>query len=118
MEVGSGNWSIFYDWLRDADSNLLGVRYIGPFSDADALIAHIKNLDYVRVTPSRDLEIFFSEKRVSDPRLSGDQDFVYDAVFRSNDGEYAIGFGIDDMRQADLMGLERAPVGWVDARLL
>jgi len=117
LDASFSNWTGFYDWLRDADGNLLGVRYT-PFEDTEFLIEHTSRLAYAQTDPPRDIEIYFSEKRSFDEKRSCDQEFLYDAVFRSDDGDYAIGFGIEELSETDLYSLEKSEAEWVAARPL
>lgn len=113
-DAAFGNWTGFYDWLRDAQGNLLGVRYT-PSDQTEFLTEQLKGLAYVKSDPSRHLEIYFSDRREFDDTLSCDQEFLYDAVFRSDDGEYAIGFGMEELNDSNLRGLETIGAEWVVA---
>jgi hypothetical protein len=117
LDAAFGDWTGFYDWLRDADGNLLGVRYT-PFEDTEFLIEHTEKLSYVKADPSRHIEIYFSESRAVEAKLSCDQEFLYDAVFRSDDGDYAIGFGTEELSEANLHSLEKTEAEWAVAHPL
>jgi hypothetical protein len=113
-DAGFGEWTEFYDWLRDSDSNVLGVRYwLG--SETEFLSDYARELPYIQIDPSRNLEIYFSERRGVNQARSADQDFLYDAIFRSDDGQYAIGFGIEGLNEADLIGLQNTGARWGEA---
>ena len=62
--------------------------------------------------------MYFSERRSVDPTLSCDQAFLYDAIFRSDDGEYAIGFGMEELNEANLRSLQDAGAEWAHVQLL
>src|SRR5262249_17416335 len=68
-DLGLGEWTAFYDWLRDSEGKLLGVRYWLE-KDTEFLSDHSKQLGYVQNTPSRHIEIYFSDRRTVDPKLS------------------------------------------------
>ena len=106
-DAGFGEWTGFYDWLRASDGTLLGVRYWLDTSTA-FLEVYARNLPYVSVDPSRCIEVYFSDQRAFEPKLSADQAFLYDALFRAADGEYAIAFGAEDLGGTDFEILERA----------
>jgi hypothetical protein len=114
-DAGFGNWTAFYDWLRSSDSSLLGVRY-WLRDDLHFLGDSVKNKDYAEVEAGRQIEIYFSGRREVDQNLSCDQEFLYDAVFCSSDGTYAIGFGMEGLTEADIDHLTNAGVKWAEAK--
>jgi hypothetical protein len=114
-DAGFGNWTAFYDWLRSSDSTLLGVRY-WLRDDLLFLGESVKSRDYAAVEPGRQIEIYFSGGRQVDQQLSCDQEFLYDAVFRSSDGTYAIGFGMEGLTEADIEHLTQSGIRWADAQ--
>lgn len=116
-DAGFGDWTGFYDWLRDSDGNALGVRYT-PFEDTEFLVGEVQQLDYVKVLPPCHIEIYFSAKREFDPGLSRDQDFEYQAIFHSDDGAYALGFGMGSLTEGNHRSIEKLNVPWVTTRVL
>jgi hypothetical protein len=106
-----GEWTGFYDWLRDADSNVLGVRY-WLSSETEFLAGYAKDLPYVQIVPSQAVEIYFSGQRTINQSLSCDQDFLYDGIFRSDDGTYAIGFGTGRPGEINFAGLKDSGAIW------
>jgi hypothetical protein len=113
-DAGFGEWTEFYDWLRDSDSNVLGVRY-WLSSETEFLAHQARELSYVHLDALRCIEIYFSERREVDQSLSSDQDFLYDAIFRSDDGQYAIGFGVGELNEAELSSLQSVGAKWTKA---
>jgi hypothetical protein len=75
-------------------------------------------MSYVQADPPRHIEIYFSERRGFNPQRSCDQEFLYDANFSSDNGEYAIAFGMEGLSKSDLDSLETAAVRWTNARFL
>ena len=114
-DAGFGNWTAFYDWLRSSDSALLGVRY-WLREDLNFLGENVKDRDYVEVEAGRQIEVYFSRGGQVDQRLSCDQEFLYDAVFRSLDGTYAIGFGMEALTGADIDHLTESGIRWATAQ--
>lgn len=104
--MGFGNSTGFYDWLRDSKSKLVGVRY-WPFEDTQFLLREVAALNYVKVTP-RCLDIYFDGRDEIDQESSADQDFLYCEVFKSDDGRYAIAFGLENLSEAELASLDKA----------
>jgi len=110
-DAALGEWTGFYDWLRDSNSVLLGVRYW--FNEGTELLVQKANaLGYIRVDPSRYIEIYFSDRRDIEPKLSSDQEFLYDPVFRSDEGEYALGFAMEGLGESDLLNIHTARANW------
>ena len=106
-----GNFTDFYDWLRASDGTLLGVRY-WLRDDLVFLEQTTQKLNYVKSEPGRNLEIYFFDRRDVDPQRSCDQQFLYDAIFRSDEGSYAIGFGTERFTDSDMARLEASGVEW------
>lgn len=90
-DTGYGDWTGFYDWLRDSNDRVLGLRYWP--DDTTFLLDVVRGFPYV-VVPQNNfyMEIYFSTNRDVDLEKSGDQDFLYDKVFASDTGEYLICF--------------------------
>jgi hypothetical protein len=114
-DANFGNWTGFYDWLRDSDANLLGVRY-WLREDTEFLVGLTKGLSYVEAVPSRHIEVYFSDRRGVDQGRSSDQAFLYDAIFRSDDGEYAVGFGMEELSEANLRSLQDTVTQWTEVQ--
>ena len=118
-DSGFGDFTEFYDWLRDSRDEVLGVRYnLCPeteslFSDAQAK-GYILSKEHGHF---RYVEIYFSERRDVDPLRSCDQGFVYDPVFRSDDGEIAIAFEIGSLSESEMLTLERYTSVWTEVHI-
>jgi hypothetical protein len=108
----SGEWTGFYDWLRNADRELVGVRY-WPFETTEFVISRASELSYVKRHERSYLEIFFANERDLKPELSKDQEFLYDPVYLSASGACAIAFATDGLSQDDYQSLARARVQWI-----
>ena len=110
-DFGLGEWTGFYDWLRKEDDHIIGVRYWlnGGVED---MVSQVASLSYLRIDPGRYIEIYFSDSRQIDRTRSVDQDFIYDPVFRSDDGEYAIGFAMENLSEMETLSIRNAPVTW------
>ena len=68
------------------------------------------------VDPSRSIEVYFSDRRAFEPRLSVDQAFLYDALFRTADGEYGIAFGAEELSLGDFEVLAQSGMRSAEAR--
>src|SRR5258706_433486 len=80
-----GDFTGFYDWLRDSEDRLLGLRYL-PF---ERTISSRNLPSYVTRDPnSSAMEIFFTDRREYIAELSGDQAFGNNGTFRSATGDY------------------------------
>jgi hypothetical protein len=109
-------WSGFYDWLRDSDSRLLGVRY-HPSEQTAFVLKQASELTYAQLGSYGDVCLFFSSQRSFDPKKSADQDFLYDQVFVANDGSTAISFA-KELTREEVDCLKAASADWPDVRIL
>lgn len=110
-EAGFGNWTGFYDWLRDREKKIIGVQYT-PFEETEFLAELASQLPYIDIVHPCHIRLYFSEHREFDAQLSNNQDFLYDAVFRSEEGGYALGFAIDYLSESELRSIENAQTHW------
>ncbi len=108
----AGEWTGFYDWLRDADHRLLGVRY-WPFESTELVITRATELAYVSTNKQRYIEIFFASERHVKQEFSKDQEFLYDPVYVSPSGGCALAFSTDGLSEADYRSIAEARAEWV-----
>lgn len=101
-----GDWTGFYDWLRDTHGVLIGLRY-WPFDTTAFLQSEVGHLPFIRTTPNGAIELFFSDSRDTDSAQSKDQGFQYDALFRSAEGTYALLIDDSELRGEDIESLGR-----------
>lgn len=96
-DLDHGDWLGFYDWLRNSHGHILGVRF-WPFEDVEGILLDVSIANnYITILPNKGLEIFFSQNKNYEARISGDQDFSFSKVYRSRDGYYALAFGMLDL---------------------
>ena len=89
---GFGDFTGFYDWLRNKDGEVIGVRYL-PVDELKFLWHALANLPYVKVNQKiKSIEFYFSNDRTVDESVSDDQDFGSNSVYKSDDGIFAISF--------------------------
>jgi hypothetical protein len=101
--MGYGDWTGFYDWLRQRKGGVIGVRFTPAIEEVEFLPKELGGLNYVSVTPARtSIEIFFTTARDFDAHLSCDQDFGENKVFASHDRQYAISFGTAKLSWGEL----------------
>lgn len=98
---GYGDWTGFYDWLRDLERRVIGVRY---WPDDTAFILDVvQGFSYAFVPENRFyLEIYFSDDHDFDKEESKDQDFLYDKVFLSDAGEHVLVFDTSLLTSAEV----------------
>ena len=102
-DLGYGDWSGFYDWLRSSEGSVLGVRY---WPDIWNLVNTLSRFQYVeRSRTGSYCEIFFSSRRDFDRKRSADQAFIYDKLFRSDSGVYAIAFELSELADSQVARL-------------
>lgn len=101
-DAGLGEFTGFYDWLRDADGGIIGVRYL-PFEASRAVCDAVAAFPYVDVTADRlSLAVFFSTEHAFDPASSGDQAFGGNRVFVAANGDYALTFDASTLNDAEM----------------
>jgi hypothetical protein len=110
-DVGLGEWTGFYDWMRRANGDLVGVRY-SPLVDNQLLFEAARALRYARIDSTGGLEVYFSDDDGADERQSCDQEFQYDPVFRSELGGWAIAFDVVALTPMDQGQLRRIGRNW------
>src|SRR5713101_2789650 len=76
-------WSGFYDWLRDSNGKLLGVRY-HPCEQTAFVLEQASELNYAQLGSHGDVCLFVSNQRSFDLKKSVDQDVLYDQVLIAN----------------------------------
>jgi hypothetical protein len=90
-DAGYGEWTGFYDWLRDKKRRVIGVRYW--LDDAPFLLDILDSFPYVAIPDNKFfVEVYFSKSRAVAKKESHDQDFLFDKIFIAGNGEFAIAF--------------------------
>jgi hypothetical protein len=97
-------WSGFYDWLRNLEGRILGVRYHA-VDETSFVLKAASQLKYVELERSS-LAIFFTEDHRFDVRESVDQAFIYDQVFMTGDGACCIAFATDNLSNDQLKSVK------------
>ncbi len=100
-DIGYGDWNGFYDWLRNKDGKLIGIRY-WPFKEREFIFDILPSYSYMKVFPKKCLEIYLSEEREYDEKLSKDQEFGNDILFSSRNKDYAITFSTKLLKDDDI----------------
>ena len=100
-DTGHGEVTGFYDWLRNANGDLLGVRYT-PFESTEFVLEALAAKEYVRVVPRKFIEIYFGGAKHPDERRSNDQAFLYAALLSGGDETLALALGTEELTSADL----------------
>jgi len=104
-DQGYGEFIGFYDWLRNSEDQIIGVRFF-PFEDLAFLYGLARRLDYVSIDETgKGLDIYLSNDRDVDESFSNDQAFGGNRLFSSGEGDYALTFLIPE-------GLARSDIGW------
>ncbi len=91
-DEGFGDLTGFYDWLRNAEGLVIGVRYL-PADELNFLLEELSELPYAEVDwRIRSVEFYFSRDRSVDASISNDQEFGDNRLLRSSSGTIAISF--------------------------
>jgi demethylmenaquinone methyltransferase/2-methoxy-6-polyprenyl-1,4-benzoquinol methylase len=81
-DAGLGDFIGFYDWLRTADGEVIGVRLWPLLGAESAALQAAGRCANVQASPVEGpLSIYFGEARTIEPALSGDQDFGENRLF-------------------------------------
>jgi hypothetical protein len=112
QDVGHGEWTGFYDWLRDPCGDIVGVRY-WPFEDVQLPLdlgasATLASPALVVSPDGAKAEVYFTTSRQVVPADSADQDFGCSKVFAAADGELAICFDVSALTDTELASLRAA----------
>jgi hypothetical protein len=96
-DQGFGDFTGFYDWLRNAEGRVIGVRYL-PADELEFLCNAIAQLPYVVVDPQiNSIELYFSDDRSIDESVSNDQEFGDNRLFKSASGTFALSFNASEV---------------------
>jgi hypothetical protein len=98
-DVGRGEITGFYDWLRSSPGKLIGVAYM-PLWDDEAVPQAWASLPYMSVA-GHYAQVFFGPEREWQPDQCTNGEFGANWVFRSGQGSYAITFSMKGLRGAD-----------------
>lgn len=118
IKVGSAEYlpitpdiSGFNDWLRTSAGTLIGVR-LDTLGDPRVETAE---LDYAYCDEAGKICIFFSENRAFDERASSDQDFLYNRIFQTADGELCLAFAASDLSEREMADVRMSNGEWLEA---
>jgi hypothetical protein len=100
-----GEWTGFYDWLRNPFGQIIGVRY-WPFEHCKFLLTE-PNLDPDIRVEGGGLLVFFGAEATFEPALSGDQDFEESRVLRGESGSFGLLLGCSNLSSAEQTELQR-----------
>jgi hypothetical protein len=113
--LGLGDWISHYDWLRDKNGNVLGIRHI-PLAPYPFSINRLERLPYVK-SDGESLEIYFGDFRDFEEDRSVDQDFGANFVYRTTHDEYLMTFRTSLLTENELESLRKAEANWVQVFL-
>jgi hypothetical protein len=96
VDAGLGAWTGFYDWLRDQEKRIIGVRFF-PFEQAEFLLRLPDLGEWIQTDQQKTLLCFFTSGRNYVDTLSADQDFEEARILKDSSGHYAILLGCSGM---------------------
>lgn len=98
----------FYDWLRGSGGNVVGIRY-WIFDDNPVLLDKnfiqlvTESLPYtVYLNEKNCLEVIFDKTKKIIQEESDDQDFGFNAIFKSDDDRYLLAFDVANLDESQL----------------
>jgi len=105
LQVTDYDWTGFFDWLRSASEEVIGVRYC-PDEEFRFVFKAVRDIPNVLVTDNWAVEVYFGNDHQFESLNSCDQDFGENEVYRSRDGKVAIAFGTSHLDEAERKTLE------------
>ena len=109
-DSGLGDFTGFYDWLREPSGRPVGVRYC-PNAEAATRIGQAARVPYVRHDGAC-FEIQFSRESPIDQATSDDQSFGGNRIFLSEAGEVALAFETYFLAEDELRAIREVPAQW------
>jgi hypothetical protein len=111
-DQGFGDWTGFYDWLREPSDKVVGVRYL-PFDKTRFLVDLLCSLPYVTAPKDRSyVEVYFVKNPRPDSMRSDDQAFGSNKVFYSEEGGWLLSFDTTGLSESELNSLQDEDVCW------
>ena len=96
-DQGFGDLTGFYDWLRNPEGEVIGVRYL-PADELDFICDALAHLPYAKVDrKSKSIELYFSTDTTIVESISNDQDFGDNSLFKSSTETYALSFNASEV---------------------
>lgn len=99
----------FYDWLRRANGEIIGVRWF-PYEDGaldNKNTRYLKSLKYIGLgNDLREIAIYFGDSREFEEQNSCDQDFLQNNLFISKAGKCAVSFSTANLSEKERTNLQ------------
>ncbi len=93
----------FYDWLRKAESDIIGVRFC--YFDHHVYDSLLQKFPYIKIANDKKwIELLF-ENQEYDYAISKDHDFTDNYVHEPENGEYLFTFDLDHLTKHELNSL-------------
>jgi hypothetical protein len=106
VDCGLGHWVGFYDWLRDADGDIRGVRSWLSGAGTEALRQELARNSAVELG-EREVRIWLTEDRRFDERNSDDRDFGTHRIMRTSRHKLAVTFNVENLSGGELEALAK-----------
>jgi hypothetical protein len=103
-DMGYGDFIGFYDWLRNPDDLIIGVRLHVLGEELEDLKNTLIQRKYIQISEATNgIDIFFSEDKSVLLERSADQEFDFAAAYQSENGTLALLFGIAENVKLQLL---------------
>lgn len=106
-KLTSAGIDFFYDWLRAANGEILGVCLSPSSDEADKAVRDLPARPYSQRLPNGAVEFYFGESREFDHDLSGDQAFGGSDIYLSAAGAWLFSFDLYSLTRDELMSLRK-----------
>jgi hypothetical protein len=106
-DITHGESNGFYDWLRNFNGEIVGLRY-SPHLEKNFLLQLVTGFSYIEVAPGDCFMIFFGVERTYDPSKSADQDFGGDIFYSSSNDNCLFSVGTKSLDERDIITILNA----------
>jgi hypothetical protein len=101
-DITNGDSNGFYDWLRNSNDEIVGLRY-SPHVEKNFLLQQVNRFSYIEVIPGDCFMIYFGIHRNFDPTKSVDQDFGGDVFYCSASNDKVFSVGTKSLNEKDII---------------
>lgn len=106
-KLTSAGIDFFYDWLRAANGEILGICLSPSSDDAEKAVRELPERPYSQRLPNGAVEFYFGESREFVLDLSGDQAFGGSDIYLSDAGAWMFSFDLYSLTPEELLSIRK-----------